>query len=168
MTENTIKQLQERLRQIGHTSGELPTLAVDGTYGQNTRDAVMAFQKKVGLEVTGEINYETWETIYRYYEESLEISSPPRTITPFTGCDSLLRKGETAPVVSVLQVMLLQLSERFPNIPAPEMTGVYDEKTANSVRFVQRLNELDESGETDKKTWNVIAELYNAYYGRVC
>lgn len=168
MTKNKIKQLQERLRQIGHTVGALPTLAVDGVYGQSTKDAVMAFQKKVGLEVTGEINYETWEMIYQYYEESLEITAPPTAIKPFAGCDLLLRNGETAPVVSVLQVMLLQLSERFPNIPPPEMTGVYDEKTANSVRFVQRLNELDESGETDKKTWNVIAELYNAYYGRVC
>lgn len=43
----------------------------DGKYGENTRKAVLAFQKDYNLARTGIVNISTWERLMTLYEESL-------------------------------------------------------------------------------------------------
>jgi len=50
-----VKKLQAQLKEAGSYSGE-----VDGKWGDLTRSAMRAFQEKVGIEVTGKPNKETW------------------------------------------------------------------------------------------------------------
>ena len=52
-------KLQERLQALGYY-----TDAVDGQYGQGTRDAVIAFQRKNGLEADGYAGEETQRVLY--------------------------------------------------------------------------------------------------------
>lgn len=52
-------KLQERLRDLGYYSGDL-----DGQFGQGTRDAVIAFQKKNGLDPDGYAGEETQKRLY--------------------------------------------------------------------------------------------------------
>ena len=52
-------KLQERLQVLGYY-----TDAVDGQFGQGTRDAVIAFQKKNGLEADGYAGEETQRVLY--------------------------------------------------------------------------------------------------------
>ena len=52
-------KLQERLQALGYY-----TDAVDGQFGQGTRDAVIAFQKKNGLEADGYAGEETQSVLY--------------------------------------------------------------------------------------------------------
>ena len=52
-------KLQERLQALGYY-----TDAVDGQFGQGTRDAVIAFQKKNGLETDGYAGEETQRVLY--------------------------------------------------------------------------------------------------------
>ena len=52
-------KLQERLRDLGYYSGEL-----DGQYGPGTRDAVITFQKKNGLDADGLAGEETQRVLY--------------------------------------------------------------------------------------------------------
>ncbi len=52
-------KLQERLQALGYY-----TDAVDGQFGQGTRDAVIAFQKKNGLEADGYAGEETQRVLY--------------------------------------------------------------------------------------------------------
>ena len=52
-------KLQERLQVLGYY-----TDAVDGQFGQGTRDAVIAFQKKNGLEAEGYAGEETQKVLY--------------------------------------------------------------------------------------------------------
>ena len=52
-------KLQERLQVLGYY-----TDAVDGQFGQGTRDAVIAFQKKNGLEADGYAGEETQKVLY--------------------------------------------------------------------------------------------------------
>jgi ABC-type amino acid transport substrate-binding protein len=53
-----IIQLQTRLKQKGYYLG-----AIDGVYGEETREAVYNFQLSSGLEATGEIDRETWRLL---------------------------------------------------------------------------------------------------------
>ena len=52
-------KLQERLQVLGYY-----TDAVDGQFGQGTQDAVIAFQKKNGLEADGYAGEETQKVLY--------------------------------------------------------------------------------------------------------
>ena len=52
-------KLQERLQALGYYMD-----AVDGQFGQGTRDAVIAFQKKNGLEADGYAGEETQKVLY--------------------------------------------------------------------------------------------------------
>ena len=52
-------KLQERLQQLGYYMD-----AVDGQFGPGTRDAVIAFQKKNGLDADGLAGEETQRVLY--------------------------------------------------------------------------------------------------------
>lgn len=52
-------KLQERLQALGYYMD-----AVDGQFGQGTRDAVIAFQQKNGLEADGYAGEETQRVLY--------------------------------------------------------------------------------------------------------
>ena len=52
-------KLQERLQALGYYMD-----AVDGQFGQGTRDAVIAFQQKNGLEADGYAGEETQKVLY--------------------------------------------------------------------------------------------------------
>ncbi len=52
-------QLQERLQVLGYYEGE-----VDGQFGPGTREAVVAFQQKNGLEADGLAGDETQKVLY--------------------------------------------------------------------------------------------------------
>ena len=54
-------KLQERLQALGYY-----TDAVDGQFGPGTREAVIAFQKKNGLDADGMAGEETQRVLYSY------------------------------------------------------------------------------------------------------
>ena len=49
----------------------IPTVSEDGSFGGNTENAVIEFQKSVGLNPTGVIDVTTWERISELYNFGL-------------------------------------------------------------------------------------------------
>ena len=43
---------------------EIPPVSIDGIFGANTRNAVVAAQRRFGLPQTGVVDFDTWEAIY--------------------------------------------------------------------------------------------------------
>lgn len=62
-----VRQLQEQLNTIAGSYPALPRIAVDGIYGQNTKNAVKEFQSVFGLPSTGITDYLTWYKIQEIY-----------------------------------------------------------------------------------------------------
>lgn len=62
-----VRQMQEQLDRISQTYPALPSVTADGIYGENTRQAVEAFQRVFGLPVTGVVDYPTWYKISEIY-----------------------------------------------------------------------------------------------------
>ena len=54
--------IQALLKGFGFTSDDF---AIDGIFGENTRQAVMSYQEARGLEVCGIVNAETWNRILK-------------------------------------------------------------------------------------------------------
>ena len=62
-----VEQLQYMLRVLSAYISEIPQIAVDGIFGPETRNAVLAAQQRFGLPETGIVNYDTWEAIYNQF-----------------------------------------------------------------------------------------------------
>jgi len=75
--------LQNYLNRISDVYTSIPKLIVDGTYGQNTANAVAAFQGIIGLEPTGVTASYTWESIAEMYRTIVD--SAAGTSTQFGG-----------------------------------------------------------------------------------
>jgi len=112
-----VEHLQYMLSVLSAYIPSIPPLAVDGIFGNATRAAVQAAQRRFGLPETGVVDSETWDEIYDQFSgientsfrngetfpNSQNTQTPPRnrysrttTITQFPGND--LRSGTQDPV----------------------------------------------------------------------
>ena len=59
-----VEHLQYMLSVLSAYIPEIPPLTVDGIFGDNTRNAVLAAQRRFGLPETGTVDAQTWDEIY--------------------------------------------------------------------------------------------------------
>ena len=62
-----VRTIQEQLSAIRRTYSNIPSLTIDGIYGEDTAAAVSRFQSIFDLTVTGEVDYSTWYKISQLY-----------------------------------------------------------------------------------------------------
>lgn len=102
-----VEQLQYMLQVLSAYISEIPRIAVDSIFGSETRNAVIAAQRRFGLPQSGIVNYDTWEEIYNQ----------------FIGIENVsLRDFERLPYTSAIinpRMMNTQTSEmtQFPGTP---------------------------------------------------
>ena len=58
-----VRVIQTYINRIGRIDPEIPEIAVDGIFGQQTKEAVMAIQKQLGVEQNGAIGPVEWVEI---------------------------------------------------------------------------------------------------------
>lgn len=68
-TGNVVTQIQTYLRTISQNNSAVPSVSVDGIYGQQTAAAVTAVQKLSGLPQNGQVGPLTWNAIVNLYNE---------------------------------------------------------------------------------------------------
>ena len=64
-----VEQLQTYLKTIAANSPSVPDVTVDGYYGDETRNAVLAVQKLEGIEQNGQVGVLTWNAIVNLYNQ---------------------------------------------------------------------------------------------------
>ena len=62
-----VRLLQYMLSVLSTYIPSIPPVSIDGIYGQNTRAAVLAAQRRFGLPETGTVGIETWDELYNQY-----------------------------------------------------------------------------------------------------
>lgn len=75
-----------------------------------------------------------------------------------------LRKGSEGDQVKLLQAWLYGVSMFFPKVPAPELSGVFDEETEDSVKGFQQIFSLPVTGRADRAVWNSLYRTFAALY----
>ncbi len=68
-TGKAVEQIQTYLRVIGQNNSSVPVINIDGVYGNQTRNAVLAVQRLYGLEQNGVISPLTWNAIVNLYND---------------------------------------------------------------------------------------------------
>ena len=64
-----VEQLQTFLKTIADNNPAVPQVTVDGYYGNQTKNAVLAIQKLQGLEQNGQVGVLTWNAIVNLYNQ---------------------------------------------------------------------------------------------------
>ncbi|MFI3141619.1 MAG: peptidoglycan-binding protein [Clostridia bacterium] len=159
-----VRVLQYYLRFISFFDKAIPFIQFDGVYGQETANAVRAFQTQFGLTPDGITGAQTWNKIIAEYDDILkslpyEYSSYSSLLYP----GYVLTTGATGKVVEQIQTYLRVISQNNSKVPDVVVDGVYGASTANAVKAVQNLYGIPAQGVVGPLTWNSIVNLYNDY-----
>lgn len=157
---NPVRSLQTMLRVLAEDDRTLPTVVPDGIYGQDTINAVSAFQRRNGLPVTGVTDQTTWEAIVAAYGPALIRIGKAQPIEIIMAPGQVYHHGESSPNLYLLQSMLLVLSQEHPVISEPTHTGVLDAETSAALAAFQLLAGLPPTGELDRETWRYLVNQF--------
>ena len=159
-----VSTLQYYLDFLGFFYDTLPDITVDGIFGEETRNAVLAFQQQFGLPQDGIVGRQTW---YRLQDEYVAVL---RALpSEYSSYSSLLypgyyiTTGATGKVVEQLQTFINTIARNNSSVPAVTVDGVFGTATQNAVRAIQRLVGQNPTGAVGPLTWNAIVNLYNDY-----
>ncbi len=161
--QEAIYELQHSLRFLSKHIPEIPTITPDGVFGEETENAVRAFQRLYSLPETGEVDKDTWYMILEAYLDMLEDKSPGEPVSIMPVEISAMKPGDRYDEVLLLQVMLKKLASRYKNLPEILLSGVFDGETESAVKALQKIFGLPQTGRVDRKTWNRISRLFSAF-----
>ena len=162
---NDVRNIQYLLAYTAQFYDTIPEIAFDGIYGPSTENAVRAFQQTFDLPVTGAVDFDTWDVLYRTYLGF--ISTIPFKYTegvtlPYPGIP--LRLGAESEVVRLLQEYLNDIAQVFPQIPTVNPTGYFGPQTEAAVIAFQNMENIEPPGTVAAATWNAITDLYSDLY----
>lgn len=155
-----IRSLQTMLRVLSEDDDALSPVVPDGIYGQQTINAISAFQRRYGLPVTGVTDQNTWEAIVRAYEPALIRVGKAQPIEIIMDPGQIYRLGDSDPNLYLLQAILLYLSTQHEDISQPSTSGILDSPTSEALAGFQILAGLPPTGELDKITWKYLVNQF--------
>lgn len=162
LTGEPVRSLQTFLRKISY-SRDIPIVVPDGIFGSQTRKSLEGFQALYGIPVTGEADIDTWNKVIEIYDEVVAEEAPPQRLLIFPEEAYIIDLDNEDAYLYVIQSALKVISDNVENVPAPNMNGKHDKESVESVKSIQRIAGMDESGVIDKNTINAITDIYEFY-----
>ncbi len=162
----TVRNIQYYLAYLSLFDPQIPPVAIDGIFGNQTKAALEAFQRSSDLPVNGEADQATVDALYDAYLgiiEGLVVDFRSGEAIPFPGV--ILREGVEADDVRVLQEYLSALSGTYDEIPSVSVTGYFGSQTDTAVKAFQSLFGYLVNGIVDAPVWAAIASAYEDLYG---
>lgn len=164
---DAIENIQRYLRHLSFHDvrlGEQGSVPLDGIWDSATRNALIKFQQSRGLPVTGTVDRATWDILKAEYDASVAQNSSPAALYLFPRYPQgfEIKKGDRGYLVVTVQHLLRELERLyfFPSAPL-ELSGIFDENTAELVRDFQRRNQINPTGSVDRETWDAMAVQHN-------
>lgn len=154
-----VTRLQNRLKELGYFNG-----TVNGYFGEDTKAAVEAFQKRNGEWVDGVAGEDTQTTLFSdqalpYSGSSSEKASNVVASSATSSAVRTLRSGMSGDDVKALQTRLQELYYY-----TGKATGTYDATTELAVKVFQQKNNLQVDGVAGSTTLSLIYSA-SALYG---
>lgn len=161
---DAIKNIQRYLRQLSFHDDTITPVPIDGVWAEQTRRALMQFQRSQGLPVTGTVDNSTWAVLKKKYDESVALNSPPLKLDLFPrntyGGEYEASAGDSGFLVDAIQYLLGELGRLY-SFPEYAPSGVYDESTAAIVRDFQTKNNIPATGKVGRETWDAMVAQHN-------
>ena len=160
-----VRNIQYLLAYLAQFYNTVPPITPDGIYGPATVEAVSAFQQAFDLPVTGDVDFDTWDVLYRTYRgfiETIPFQYVEGNVLPYPGVP--LRLGAEDDTVRLLQEYLNYVAGFYPQIPTVTPTGYFGNRTQEAVIAFQRLQGLPPTGTVAAATWDELTSLYSDLY----
>ena len=158
-----VQALQYMLNQLSLVYDWMPSVALSGTFDENTLEAVMRFQQEFAPPVTGVVDRRTWQAIRNRYKQAQEKLDPPRPVRAFPGNGRQAAPGEWKEYMALPQSMFQSLAHYFNGIQPSNQSGLHDGGSVENVRWLQRRAGLNPTGIMDQPTWNALSRLYETF-----
>ncbi len=137
-TSNATKEIQKYLHYISDTlHSEIPLVAIDGVFGNETKEAVMVYQEIKSLPVSGIVDYNTFTFLYDDYLKTQKIIN----------CDDIfidiknfpLSRNDRGIEVAILNLLLNELKTTHSDIPDIRINDYFSKETEEGVRILQNI-----------------------------
>lgn len=142
---STVKNIERHLAAAGFKPG-----TVDGTFGNQTRAAVIGFQRAAGLAETGLVDAATWSQLRKAVFAARSGVSPAQ------------RLNEKSSAVKKSEAMLKRLGRK-----PGKVDGLFTEATQRAVKRFQRKHGLTPTGQIGAPTMRTLQKVYDDRFNRV-
>ena len=164
-TGTEVSNVQYLIAYLSQFYDTIPAVAIDGSFGAATTDAVRSVQRTFDLPITGTVDLATWDIMYRTYIgflETIPFQYIEGNVIPYPGVP--LRQGSRSDTVRLLQDYINYVAQFFGEIPSVEPTGYFGEQTEAAVIALQNFLGIPASGTVAATTWNGLIDLYSDLY----
>ena len=148
-----IREIQKYLYFISDSIyPEIPRVAIDGIYGEETREAVRVFQRIVGLDENGNVDYETFTMLYaEYLNAQLLIESEKFFI------DTKIfpvKEGDMGREILYINLMLDELGKIYSEMGRVDIKPYFTQSSENAVKELRKIFMLESSPVIDLLLFN--------------
>lgn len=153
----TVKEVQETLRDLNFYGGE-----VDGLFGPNTREAIEAYQAKMGMAVTGTVDDSLLDQLDTGSVTPAVLPSPaPRDEAAAKPAGNEVEDAvaKPAPLTRDERVAKVQAGLKEFGNEAIEIDGVMGARTTAAIKEFQSLFGLKVTGEADQAVYAKMKEI---------
>ena len=159
----SVRLLQYFLAIAGEYYDALPRWSaaqLDGIFGPQTRSAVEAYQRMLGLPVTGAVDRATWNALVSTYRSVLLVQPEQEWLGLFVGLPEVfLVTGMRGDAVRRAQELISIIARGYPEVPAVTVDGIFGSATESAVSVIQTLLGLPATGAVGPLTWEGMARL---------
>lgn len=147
--------LQKALYTLSSFDPAIPSIIQNGTFDQDTQNAICTFQKIFDLPVNGIVDHIVWQTLFQLFKQIKQDMISKEDLF------DLYRKQESSgeSILSVQQ-QLQTISRFYSSIPTVTADGFFGEETMKAVTAFQRLLGLYADGTLNFMTRNTIQQMY--------
>ena len=153
--------VQAMINRISQNYPAIPKISpVTGVFEEDTRDAVLSFQRIFNLVPDGVVGKATWYKLVYLYSGILQLAELVSQGQQFVAVEfqfaGPLEEGDSGPEVGILQYMLALLAQFDNSLSPMTVDGNFGPATTQAVRTYQQLVGLTPNGSVDETTWNSI------------
>jgi peptidoglycan hydrolase-like protein with peptidoglycan-binding domain len=153
----TVKEVQETLRELNFYGGD-----VDGLFGPNTREAIEAYQAKMGMAVTGAVDDSLLDQLGTGSVTPAVLPSPaPRdkAAEPAVATTSDDAAAKPASLIRDERIAKVQAGLKEFGNDAIEIDGLMGARTTAAIKEFQSLFGLKVTGEADQAVFAKMKEI---------
>lgn len=159
---NAVRDLQLMLRRLSARYPQIPMVAADGIFGEETLEAVMIFQRDFSLPVTGVVDRTTWEALVR--QTGLVNGAPSSPLPGYLDSPSLSDFTDAQTLSRVTRFLFNALAGAASNFTRTDGPGVPPEQ---NIRVLQQLSGLPVTGSLDDASWRRLLRLFQLFVLRL-
>lgn len=139
-----IRDIQKFLFTLHYFTDTIPFTTIDGIYGAETKAAVRAYQRHIGLVPTGIVDAITFARLFEDYRAAATALSGTAFIPPNTPLPATV--GSTGVGIRNLQNLLNALLERYGRALRTDIGGIFSYATEQAVNEIRKIYLLPQDG----------------------